>query len=113
MVAERCGLSMGQFDMLAELGGTSGMRMGDLSRQMISSPSSATRIAQSMEKKGLVVRRRSETSQRVVIAQLTDEGQAFFDEHFLHLARGLKAIVDSKLSVEEQSQLATLLEKLC
>jgi len=112
LLADQCGLSMMQFDMIAELGATDGMRMGDLGAKMITSPSSVTRVAQSLEKQGLVKRQRSEESERVVLARLTEKGEQFFTEHFLNVASGIATLFDSKLDSDEQQQLGTLLSKL-
>lgn len=112
LLAGLCGLSMMQFDMIVELGGTEGMKMGDLSKKMITSPSSVTRIAQSLEKKGLVQRQRAEHSEREVLCQLTPKGEEFFEEHFGEVALGIADLFDSRLEEEEQRQLTALLDKL-
>src|SRR5262245_55567189 len=51
------GLALGEFDMVAELGNTEGLRMGALAQKMITSPANVTRIAAQLEERGWVQRR--------------------------------------------------------
>jgi len=50
------GTSLTEFDFLAALGNTPGLRMRDLAHAMITTPSNVTRVCAAMEKKGLSVR---------------------------------------------------------
>src|SRR4051812_40809572 len=72
------GLLMTEFDMIAALGNTKGLRMGELAGAMITSPGNVTRVAQALEKRGLVERKRSPHSDREVLARLTRAGEEFF-----------------------------------
>jgi DNA-binding MarR family transcriptional regulator len=57
-------LLMTEFDMIAALGNTKGLRMGELASAMITSPGNVTRVAQALEKRGLVARERAPNSDR-------------------------------------------------
>lgn len=112
-LSERYDLLISEFDMIAALGNTSGLRMRDLAEKMITSPGNVTRVAQVLQKRGLVERQRADHSDREVIARLTPAGQEFFLEHFLEVALFTSSLFDSALTVAEQKQLANLLGKLC
>jgi DNA-binding MarR family transcriptional regulator len=106
------GLLMTEFDMIAALGNTNGLRMGNLAEAMITSPGNVTRVAQALEKRGLVERNRAPHSDREVLARLTKAGEEFFRDHFREVANFSSDYVDSALSSAEQKQLAGLLSKL-
>src|SRR5262245_24504429 len=108
---ERTGLGLSEFDMLAELGNQPALRMGDLAKKLITSPANITRVAQSLEEKGLVQRMRPEHSDREVQARLTPQGQQFFEQHFLGMVEKLGEIWDGSLNKAEQAELALLLDK--
>ena len=94
------GLAIGEFDMIAELGNTSGMRMGALGHKMITSPANVTRIVIQLEKRGWVTRRRAADSDREVLASLTPAGDAFFHMHFCEVVAFAGAPMESALSEE-------------
>jgi DNA-binding MarR family transcriptional regulator len=106
------GLLMTEFDMIAALGNTKGLRMGELAGAMITSPGNVTRVAQALEKRELVERRRSPHSDREVLARLTPAGEEFFRKHFVAVATFSSDYIDSTLSKAEQKQLVELLGKL-
>jgi DNA-binding MarR family transcriptional regulator len=111
-LAEELDLSVGEFDMIAELGNTEGKRMGHLARHMITSPANVTRIATRLEKRGLVQRHRAPDSDRAVVASLTEEGEAFFDEHFRTVVGFTRDVMESALGPEELDALAVLCERI-
>jgi DNA-binding MarR family transcriptional regulator len=111
-LSERHGLLLSEFDMIAGLGNTKGLRMGELASAMITSAANVTRVAQALEKRGLVERGRADHSDREVIARLTPAGEAFFREHFLAIASFSRGLMDSGLTVAEQKHLGELLGKL-
>lgn len=111
-VESEIGLTMTEFDMLAELGNQQGVRMSDLATKMVVSAANVTRVAQSLAAKGLVVRQRAEHSDREVLARLTPDGEALFQKHFPRAAAFMSSLIDSQLSRKEQEQLAELLGKL-
>lgn len=111
-LSERFGLVMTEFDMIAALGNTEGLNMGQLAGAMITTPGNVTRVAQALEKRGLVERKRAPHSDREVLARLTPAGEAFFRDHFMEVANFSSDVIDRALSVSEQKQLAELLGKL-
>ena len=73
-------LSFPELDVLLTLGNTQGMRMKDIAGRMMgsSSTSNVTRLCIALEKRHLLMRRRSPESDREVIASLTANGQTLF-----------------------------------
>jgi len=71
----RAGLSLGVYDVLVTLGaaGDAGLRMGDLGRRVVLTPSGITRLVERLEQDGLV--EREATNARVVCARLTPAGR--------------------------------------
>lgn len=106
------GLSLGEFDMIAELGNTEGLRMGDLARKMITSPANVTRLATRLESRGLVLRRRAKASDREVVAALTEAGEAFFADHFRDVVGFTREVMTSALDPAELETLAVLCERV-
>jgi DNA-binding MarR family transcriptional regulator len=106
------GLSLTQLDLLLALGNREGTRMGDLASMLITSPANVTRLCVSLEKKGLVKRQRSEESDRVVLASLTEEGDRLFKEYFPKTANFTQEIIASALTEKECVELSDLLDKL-
>lgn len=105
-------LTMAEFDMLAELGNTQGRRMGDLAKQMITSPANVTRIAARLEKRGWVQRRRAADSDREVVASLTAEGELFFADNFREVVGFTREVMRARLSDEELDTLAKLCARI-
>ncbi len=111
-MAKKVGLSMTEFDFIAGLGNTGGLRMSDLAQAMITTPSNVTRICAAMEKKGIAVRERSSESDREVIAKLTREGQKLFDEVFRPVVDWTIELMDRNSTPSEQIAVAETLERL-
>jgi DNA-binding MarR family transcriptional regulator len=105
-------LPMIEFDLLAALGNTDGLRMKDLAHAMITTPSNVTRVCAVMEEKGLITRERSKTSDREVIARLTPTGEKLFHDTFAKTVNHTAAVLDAALDRAELEQLAALLDKL-
>ncbi len=108
---EGLGVKFSEFDLIAALGNTDGMRMSDLARHMITSPSNVTRICTALEKQGLVERTRNCDSDREVIARLTAEGQELFDRVFLAGVRIATKMMSDVMSTPDQEKLAGMLEE--
>jgi DNA-binding MarR family transcriptional regulator len=70
------GQNRSQAGILLALRHHSGMRVQDLASRMLIEPSSATRAAQALEGRGLVVRRAHPADGRASLLELTDEGRA-------------------------------------
>ncbi|WP_258725224.1 MarR family winged helix-turn-helix transcriptional regulator [Cellulomonas sp. NS3] len=105
------GLSYVQFQLLATLGDAPGgsRRMTDLADGVVYSRSGLTYQAQTLEKRGLVVRTPSLEDERSVTVTLTDEGRAVLGE----VLPGHVAVVDdlllAPLSREDVKTLADIL----
>ena len=111
-VEKETGLSVTEFDMLVELGNQVGVRMSDLAVKMVVSPANVTRVAQSLEAKGIMLRERAKHSDREVLGRLTPDGQALFERHFPKATAFMTGLMDERLTAPEQVKLAELLEKL-
>jgi MarR family transcriptional regulator, 2-MHQ and catechol-resistance regulon repressor len=111
-LGEKHDLLVSEFDMIAALGNTEGLNMGQLASAMITTPANVTRVAQALEKRGLVERRRAPHSDREVLARLTPAGDAFFRDHFIEVVGFASDLMDRGLSSNEQKQLGELLGKL-
>jgi DNA-binding MarR family transcriptional regulator len=85
--------------------------LSQLSKELLCDPSNITRVAAILERKGLITRRRDENDRRVILAELTDEGQALYSqvrqahEDFTHQRLSI-------LNATEQAHLYSLLDKL-
>ncbi|HEV6955240.1 MAG TPA: MarR family transcriptional regulator [Promicromonospora sp.] len=71
------GVSMAEYSVLALLGeaGRDGMRMSELARRRVMSTGGFTRMADRLERRGLIERRRIEEDGRGYVATLTEEGR--------------------------------------
>ncbi len=105
-------LPLPEFDMIATLGNTQGLRMHELAQRMITSPANVTRVARALEARGLVERARSADSGREVICRLTAKGERLFAELYPKAARYTIDVLDGILSRDEQATLEKLLERL-
>jgi DNA-binding MarR family transcriptional regulator len=107
------GLTLGDFDVLAQLGHSGGqLRISDLAAQAYSSRSGMTRRIDRLVDEGLVMRASADADGRGVVVGLTDAGVARLVEAApVHLFRVRQLFVD-RLSGEELSTLASALEKV-
>lgn len=109
---QQWGLQHSEFDVIATLGNTCGVRMGDVARRTLSSPANVTRIVKRLEERGLVSRCRSATSEREVVARLTGAGEALFEEAYVAQYHFMKAFFEERLTDDERLTLTALLNKL-
>lgn len=85
--------------------------MTELSRDMLCDPSNITRVADIMQRKGLITRQRDEADRRVVWLELTAVGQSLIAE----LRQAHDAYTRQRMGVltqREQADLLALLHKL-
>ena len=113
LITSKFGLTLPEFDLIAALGNTEGIRMSDLAQEMITTASNLTRVCQKLEKQGLVERTRSNQSDREVIAKLTKKGVLLFDQAFLPVGTFTCMVMDQLISESEQKTLGKILLKLC
>jgi MarR family 2-MHQ and catechol resistance regulon transcriptional repressor len=105
------GLTPPQFDVIATLGNTLGMSMGELAEKTLVTKGTLTGIIDRLEAKRLVRREVPEGNRRSFTVVLTPEGEAVFREVFpVHIAY-LKERFEH-LDLEELERLRVLLEKL-
>jgi MarR family 2-MHQ and catechol resistance regulon transcriptional repressor len=111
-MAEAFGLAQSEFDLLATLGNTDGMPMGQIASRMLTSPGNVTRLSKKLEERGLVTRQRASWSDRVVIARLTEEGEALFERIYPEHVAWLEGWFAERLPGDEQDALIELLLRL-
>lgn len=107
-------MSFPELDVILTLGNTQGMRMKDIAGRMMgsSSTSNVTRLCITLEKRGLLTRKRSPESDREVIASLTNDGQALFEKLFPKVVAFVRDYANDALSESELETLHGLLVRL-
>jgi DNA-binding MarR family transcriptional regulator len=107
------GLTLGDFDVLAQLGQAGGeMRMSDLAAQAYSSRSGMTRRIDRLVDEGLVTRANSDADGRGVVVALTEAGVTRLVEAApIHL-RQVNELFVANLSDAELATVATALDKV-
>jgi MarR family transcriptional regulator, 2-MHQ and catechol-resistance regulon repressor len=104
-------LTPAQFDVIATLGNTNGMCMGDLGEKTLITKGTLTGVIDRLIHKQLVDRETPAENRRSVLVKLTPAGQAVFDRVFpAHIAH-LKDRFD-KLDASELELLKVLLSRL-
>ena len=104
-------LSRHEMGAFVQLGRKGELTMGELAENLLLSVSGATVIADKLEEKGLVVRRRSLDDRRVVRVGLTGEGAKSYDEFHQMVLTFATAILQS-LDENEQNLLLALHRKI-
>lgn len=93
-----------QFDVIATLGNTHGMSMGELGEKTLITKGTLTGVVDRLEKKGLVTRETPPENRRSIVVRLTTEGEVLFDRLFpTHLAE-----MKQRLEVLDPSELELL-----
>jgi DNA-binding MarR family transcriptional regulator len=111
---EAHGMPLSSYEVLLFLARAPGgrLRMSELADSVLLSRSGLTRLADRLEKAGLIARQECPTDQRGLFAVITDSGRRAFDEaHRTHL-EGVRQRFLARLSDEEQRRLAELWERL-
>jgi DNA-binding MarR family transcriptional regulator len=113
-LVEEVGLTLGDFDVLAQLGQAGGeLRISELAAQAYSSRSGMTRRIDRLVDEGLVTRANSKIDGRGVVVALTAAGVDRLAEAApVHLRRVSELFVE-RLSDVELAILARALEKVC
>lgn len=71
------GLSVGQFDVLAQVGAREGITQNELAEKLLVTKSKVCQILRRMEERGLISRRQEGRAKHL---SLTEEGRRLFDE---------------------------------
>lgn len=105
-------IGLGDYDVLVRLARAEGRRlkMTELSRRAMLSPSSLTRVVDRLVTGGLVARERSGDDNRVVFATLTAEGRSRVRAAARTHLRGIREHFTSLLSQSQLRQVADALE---
>jgi DNA-binding MarR family transcriptional regulator len=104
-------LSRHEMEAFVQLGRGGELTMGELAEKLFLSVSSATVIADKLEEKGLVIRRRSVDDRRVVRVGLTGEGAKSYDGFHQMVLTFATAVLRS-LEDHEQDLLLALYRKI-
>lgn len=105
------GLNSTEFGVLDLLYHRGPQPLQKIGEKVLISSGNITYVADKLEKKNLLVRRASPTDRRVIFADLTEEGKAFFEDVFPQHQQVLVQAVDG-LDEEEKRQAINLLKKL-
>ena len=107
------GLTLGDFDVLAQLGQAGGeLRMSELAAQAYSSRSGMTRRIDRLVDEGLVARTNTDVDGRGVVVGLTEAGVARLAEAAPAHLRRVRELFVERLSDGELAALASALEKV-
>ncbi len=112
-LVDEIGLTLGDFDVLAQLGQAGGeMRISELAARAYSSRSGMTRRIDRLVEEGLVTRANADADGRGVIVGLTDAGVVRLTQAApVHLRR-VRALFVDRLGDEELATLASALERV-
>jgi len=107
------GVSLSRFDVLANLyrAPEGGVRLSELSKQLMVSNGNVTQVMTPLIKEGLVERKPCAQDARAATARLTDKGKALFESMATDHAKWVGEIF-ANLSSDEHKQIANLLDKL-
>ena len=111
-VAAEFALQLSELNVIDMLGRNGALTMGELSRVTFITPSSTTRTIKQLESYGLVERRRSSESERVVYVSLTRSGKNLFKKAYPQVLDSVQHRLVDSLNQSERLQLANLLRKL-
>jgi DNA-binding MarR family transcriptional regulator len=107
-------VSMAEYSVLALLGdaGPKGMRMSDLAERRLMSSGGFTRLAERLEKRGLIERRPSAADGRSVEAFLTRDGRTLLRRAWRQHRSDLRTLFFSRLDDDDLRCLATVWSRL-
>jgi MarR family transcriptional regulator, 2-MHQ and catechol-resistance regulon repressor len=101
-------LTPAQFDVIATLGNTNGLSMGEIGEKTLITKGTLTGVIDRLIQKQLVLREVPEDNRRNVIVQLTPQGQQIFEQSFPSHIAHLKERFD-RLQPTELEALTDLL----
>ena len=104
-------LTSAQFDVVATLGNTQGLSMGDIGEKTLITKGTLTGVVDRLERKGLVTRETPPENRRSVVVQLTAAGQQLFEQVFPAHIDDIKQHLDP-LDPSEMELLRRLLNRM-
>lgn len=105
------GVSSSQFGVLDALFHLGPLTLGEIAKKHLKSPNNMTSVVDTMERSGLVMRRRCEQDRRVIYVDITPKGKQVFTKLWPDHVKRVMASVRN-LTQEEQETLARLCKKL-
>ncbi|WP_046178157.1 MarR family winged helix-turn-helix transcriptional regulator [Domibacillus tundrae] len=105
---KKCGLSIAQFDILAQVGANERICQQDLAEKLLVTKGNMTHMLSKMEQIGWIQREREWKTKYIT---LTEEGRTLLD-NVLPAQEQFQADQFGKLSIDEKKQLLFLLKKL-
>lgn len=107
-------VSMSEYSVLALVGeaGPQGMRMSELAERRLMSSGGFTRLADRLERRGLIERRRSAADGRGFEVTLTDEGRALLRKAWRQQYGDLRRLFLDRLDDEDLRHLARIWSRL-
>ena len=107
-------LPLASYDVLVQLSESPDqrLRMTELADRVLLSRSGLTRLADRLEREGLIIRQPCPSDARGTLAVLTDAGLARLREAWPTHLRGVEQHVTGRLTAHEIEQLAALLSKI-
>ncbi|MEV4806962.1 MarR family transcriptional regulator [Nonomuraea sp. NPDC049421] len=108
------GVSMAEYSVLALLGeaGRKGMRMSELAQERLMSSGGFTRLADRLERRGLIERRRSAEDGRGFEVYLTKEGRALMRKAWRRQHGDLRRLFFDRLGDDDLETLAAIWTRL-
>ena len=104
-------LTLSQLGVLESLLHLGPLVQGDLARKLLRSCASTTSVVEGLEKRGLVIRQRTEEDKRFVRVALTGKGRRLIEEIFPGHAQAISRLLGA-LTAAEQDELRRLCRKL-
>jgi MarR family transcriptional regulator, 2-MHQ and catechol-resistance regulon repressor len=104
-------LTVSQLGVLESLLHLGALCQGDLARKLLRSGASTTSVVEGLERRGLVVRQRTEEDKRFVRVALTSKGRRLIEQIFPAHASTITRLLGA-LTEQEQEQLRRLCRKL-
>lgn len=103
-------VSIAEYDVLLALdaAGTDGLRMSDLAERRLMSSGGFTRLADRLERRGLIERRRSTVDGRSFEATMTEEGRALLRRARRQHLGDVRALFTSRLNDQQLHQLVAI-----
>ncbi|KZL10488.1 MarR family transcriptional regulator [Pseudovibrio sp. Ad26] len=112
-VTEACDLTLSEKELLGRVQQSGGeVRMSDISSALMFTEGGATKIIGRLEKQGLVTRHRSETDKRVILINITQEGESKLKTALNAMANVAYPLLTKVYSEDECAEMTRLLKKL-